>query len=101
MQETIETIFEALNYYRQEVEKKMLGFEETIDKLEAENEALVKIVAQSAHEEHCYAENWWDSSCDCGLMDLVLQLSPRLQNAIDDERKSWESDVPLKGEEKP
>lgn len=61
-----------------------------VAELKAENEALVKIVAQSAHEEHCYAENWWDSSCDCGLMDLVLQLSPRLQNAIDDERKSWE-----------
>ena len=61
-----------------------------VAQLEEENEALVKIVAQSSHEEHCYAENWWDSSCDCGLMDLVLQLSPRLQNALDDERKSWE-----------
>ena len=50
--------------------------------------ALANIVAFNSHGDGCYAEYWWDSSCDCGLMDLVMQLSPRLQNKLEAIRKA-------------
>lgn len=60
-----------------------------IDELKIDVDALVKLVAQSRHEEHCRRENWWDSLCDCGLHDMITQLTIRVQKAIDDEQKNW------------
>ena len=77
-------------YDRNDIAMAQVEITDDVAQIERDNKALIKIVAQSSHEEHCYAENWWDSSCDCGLMDLVLQLSPHQQNDIDYERKSWE-----------
>ena len=60
-----------------------------IDELKIDVSSLVKIVAQSRHEENCRVEYWWDSMCDCGFHDALTQLPPHVQNAIDAEQMGW------------
>ena len=50
--------------------------------------SLIDIIATREHKNSCYAEYWWDSCCDCGLASKLCELSPRMQNAIDDYRNN-------------
>ena len=75
-----------MNEYEQALTM-ILKLEDTVAEFEQEINALANIVAFNSHGDGCYAECWWDSSCDCGLMDLVMQLSPRLQNKLEAIRK--------------
>jgi len=67
-------------------ERKLEEVFDRVATLEAQRDELIVIVAKYCnHEQYCWADlDFWDSSCNCGLHELLTSLPPDIQNAIDD-----------------